>query len=331
MSTGEGPARNTRSRATRRDQTRANLSTPPREEALAPEPVEAPARHDSPPVREESVLTSIAEAPSDESEQFEEKSLTDENTSSDHETIRDIPEETYEPEQSYTTAPNLSADPEGFESSTPAVAEDKGKGRAFSSPSRSETNTSSWGRRETPPHLPHTEEEWAQMSDALKNWSAQAEKSKADAIKHRQELTNLQSRVTNSYHRSSDTVNAMQGFRNIFDGLRARYGGQRAPSPSPRALATQAIYAERGSNEGTIEYERRQSAQARFEPPQFCEPTRIEETEGHPSSTQSRTGKKSTAQMTSEERFAQSMAESCACTAAKKRLRARTTGPPTQV
>ena len=331
MSTGEGPARNTRARAARRDQTHAAQRSTLREEAQAPDPAEAPAQPDSPPVREDSVLTSIAEAPSEESEQVEEKSLTDENTSSDHETIRDIPEETYKPEQSYTTAPSLSADPEGFESSTPAVAIDKGKGRALSTPPRSETTTLSWGRRDTLPHLSHVDEEWAQFDNALKNWSAMAEKSKAEAIKQKQELIDIQSRVINTYHRASDAVNGMQGLQRMFDRIRSRYEGQRAPSPSPCALATQAIYAERGSNEGTAEYEHRQSAQARFEPPQPLEQIRVERTEGRTTSSQPRAPEKRTAaQMTSAERFALSMAGSRARAAAKSTLRARSTGPPMQ-
>jgi len=212
MSTGEGPAQNTHAQAVRCDQTHAHRNTPPQEEVQVPEPAEAPAQPDSPLVCEDSLLTSIAEAPTSvESEQIEERSLTDENALSDHKTIRDIPEETYEPEQSYTTAPSLSVDPKGLESLTPVVTVDKGKGRAVSTPPQSETNTSSWGRRDTPPHLLHGNEEWAQIDDALKNWSAMAEKSKADAIKHRQELTDIQSRVTNTYHCTSDTINAMQG------------------------------------------------------------------------------------------------------------------------
>jgi len=43
----------------------------------------------------------------------------------------------------------------------------------------------------------------------------------------------------------------------MFDQIRSRYEGQHEPSPSPQALATQVIYAERGSTEGTAEYERR--------------------------------------------------------------------------
>ena len=109
MSTGEGPVRNTRSCAARRKQTHAQQGTPPRDEAQNPEPTEAPAQLDSPPAREESILTSIVKPSSVESE---ERPSSEENTLSDHGTIRDIPEESYEPEQSYTTAPSLSVNPE---------------------------------------------------------------------------------------------------------------------------------------------------------------------------------------------------------------------------
>ena len=132
MSTGEGPVQNTCTHAACCDQICAQKSTPLQEEAQVPDPAKALAQPDSPPICEDSILTSITEAPSDELEQIEEKSLTDENTLSDHKTICDIPEETYEPEQSYMTAPSLSANPEGFESLTPAVAVDKEKGHTFS-------------------------------------------------------------------------------------------------------------------------------------------------------------------------------------------------------
>jgi len=323
MSTGEGPARNTRAsaRAARREQMRARQSTPPREEAQAPEPPEAPAQPDTSLIIEESILTSVAEPSSVETEQSE--------RSSDHGTIRDIPEETYEPDQSYTTAPSLSADPEGFVSSTPAVAADKGKGRAYSTPPRSEGNASPWGR-EPPPQLSHANEEWAQIDSALNNWSAMAEKSKKDAIKHRQELSDLQTKIINSYHRASDTSSAMQGIRKMFDQVRARYEDQRVPSPSPRALATQAIYAERGSNEGTADYKHRRSAQARFDQPQPIEQIGVEEIESNTPAPRA-PEKRSAAQMTSEERFAQSMTQFRARAAAKTRPRVRTTGPPIQI
>jgi len=241
---------------------------------------------------------------------------------SDHRTIHDILEESYELEQSYTTAPSLSVDPEGFVSSTPAIVADKGKGRTVSTPSQSEVNTLPWGRRDTPPHLLHADEEWAQIDDALNNWSALAEKNKADAIKHRQELTDLQTRVTNSFHRASDVSDAMQGIHKMLDHVHPRYEGQYAPSPSPCALATQALYAKHRSNEGTADYERRQSAQARFRPPQPAEQSRIKGVKSHISLPQLRAPEqRSVALMTLEERFAQSMKESCAHTA-KKRLRA---------
>ena len=59
-------------------------NTPPWEEVQVPEPAKAPAQPDSLPICEDSLLTSIAEAPTSvESEQIEERLLTDENASSD--------------------------------------------------------------------------------------------------------------------------------------------------------------------------------------------------------------------------------------------------------
>ena len=115
----------------------------------------------------------------------------------------------------------------------------------------------------------------------------------------------------------------------MFDQIHSRYKGQHAPSPSLQALATQIIYVECRSNEETVDYEHHQSAQARFK---LSQQTRIEKTESHTSSTHPRAPEKqSIAQMTSEEQFALSMAASCILTTAKIRLRAQTTGPPTQI
>ena len=81
-----------------------------------------------------------------------------------------------------------------------------------------------------------------------------------------------------------------------------------------------------------MDYEHCQSAQARFEPPRPLEQARVGRTKEYILLLQARgPEKRSAAQMTSEERFAQSMAESRARAAAKKRLHAQTTGPPTLV
>jgi len=73
----------------------------------------------------------------------------------------------------------------------------------------------------------------------------------------------------------------MQGIQKMFDQVCARYEGQCVPSPSPRALATQAIYAECRSNEGTTDYECCRNAQARFDQPQPNEQTGVEEIESN--------------------------------------------------
>ena len=69
----------------------------------------------------------------------------------------------------------------------------------------------------------------------------------------------------------------------------AEYETQYAPLPSPYTQATQALYAEQGSNEGTKSYECCKSAQAHFETPQPLEQSRIEEIEDHSVSSNTRT------------------------------------------
>ena len=156
-----------------------------------------------------------------------------------------------------------------------------------------------------------------------------AEQSKADAIKHRRELTDIQSKVTNSYHCTSDTINAIQGIWKMFDQICSWYKQQYAPSLSPWVLATQVIYVEHRSNKGTADYKYYWSAQARFELPQQ---TRVKEIESHTFLANLRAPEKwSAAQMTLEERFALSIAGSCIHTAAKNRSCIQTTGPPTQI
>ena len=116
-----------------------------------------------------------------------------------------------------------------------------------------------------PPLALLAEEEWVQVNDMLNHWSDLAEKGKVEAMKHRQEVNELQMRVTNTcldlqskvtnvYHCSTEVTDAMQGMHQLLDCVHAQYEGQNMPDLSPCALATQALYADQGSNEGTIDY-----------------------------------------------------------------------------
>jgi hypothetical protein len=75
---------------------------------------------------------------------------------------------------------------------------------------------------------------------------------------HAQELEQLQLKTT----RASED---MQNIRHLYESIRTRNRGQDDRSDSIRAMASRALYAERGSSEGTVSYECQQSARARFE------------------------------------------------------------------
>jgi hypothetical protein len=114
--------------------------------------------------------------------------------------------------------------------------------------------------------------EWAQFKKSIDLWNDLAQKNKQDIVKQSMEASNLQTRhnkelsglratITNLYHRSTDVEDAMKNIMQTFDGLRERYEDHQQPM-SPLALASQMLFAERRSNEGTSDYEGCQRAQA---------------------------------------------------------------------
>ncbi len=183
-------------------------------------------------------------------------------------------------------------------------------------PAQREANTSSWTRREMPRHTTNNDEEWDHLLGETDEWSAMAEQCKADSIR-------LRTEVTNNYHRSTNILDAMQRMRDRIERLRPRKEGRSTPEHSPRALASQALYAERGPAEEPAEYQRRKGAQARFETSRPPAELRIEEVEDYSSSPYPGMEEQST----SSQRYARQMAESRARTA-WKRPHGRTSGPP---
>ena len=95
----------------------------------------------------------------------------------------------------------------------------------------------------------------------------------------------LQLKVTNAYHHSTEVTDTMQGMRQLLDRVHTRYEGQNMPGLSPCALATRALYADRGSDEGSIDYKCRLHTRARFEDPRPSGQPRIK---GDSSSPQTR-------------------------------------------
>ena len=96
-------------------------------------------------------------------------------------------------------------------------------------------------------------------------------------------MVSLREELEDSIHRSTDSVEAMGGTHKIFNRYRGKNDDKASPSQedeqeeSPRALASQALYAERGSDEGTADYESRRRAQARFVQQHLRYPVKVEE------------------------------------------------------
>lgn len=105
----------------------------------------------------------------------------EENTPSEYETICEILEDVYELEQLYTTAPSHgpSAEPAGL----PLPGSPSG--------GISSSNTLTWSRRVSPPHLMQ-DNEWAQLKKSLDLWNDLAQKNKQDTVKQSMEASNLQ-------------------------------------------------------------------------------------------------------------------------------------------
>jgi len=244
MASGNGPpARNTRFAACNacNIQTREEQSAPPSEGAQN----NVPACTERSASCEGSALTSLAGSLGDEQTQSEEN-----NAPSEHGTIREQTEEIHDQEQSYTTTPG------SFGPSTAPSAAQTSKGKrhiAVRSP-RSE-DTSSWDQRASPPHLTCSSEDMGQLREALSCLTAIAEE-------NRVEVSNLQHRVAHSYNQTTGIVEAMQTMQHMINRITAWEEGQHTPSDSPHTIASRAIFAECGSNEGTIDYECRQNAQA---------------------------------------------------------------------
>ena len=255
-------------------------------------------------INEESALTSIAETSGEGDKVTEEEAFPTHIAHSEQETIRATTEEPQEPEQSYTTAPGsfgFSANPTGF--STPAASAPRGHVKE---------------------ELSH--EEWGQLRESMRCLSLLTTQDKEESIENRrdinrfdEELKDLRTRVTNSYHRTTNVEEVLQGIQSMFDRLDAWREDTNDQPHTPHAEAVQSVFADRGPDEGTPQYERRRSAQIRFEAPQFSGQQGTEEDRNN------NPGRK----ITPAERCKAQIAESC-MRAAWKRPRARSYGPSVQ-
>jgi hypothetical protein len=149
-------------------------NTPPSEDSLTPNQESALTHPESLAPIEESLLTSIAGAPGNESNRSERDLTLGDNAPSEHDTVCGTPGwlgTTYpEQEQSYTTAHgsfSRSADSAYFAMPS-EVCQDKGKGCAHSTPFYNEGNPSCEGDR----HAPLTTiEEWEQFGQEIEEYS----------------------------------------------------------------------------------------------------------------------------------------------------------------
>jgi hypothetical protein len=66
------------------------------------------------------------------------------------------------------------------------------------------------------------------------------------------------------HNQTADVLNALQGFRDSVRCIHSQSENISTSQLSPHELASQALYAERGSDEGAVDYELHQSAQAQF-------------------------------------------------------------------
>ena len=165
-----------------------------------------------------------------------------------------------EPEQSFTTAPgslSLSANPAGV--GTPSInASAYEQGHVQDTPG----DTSPLKQRDIPPHMAdatnemaQAEDRWAQALNALDRLYAQADNRKSELNELRREFIRANERATEmandiraklirSDERAIMDTDGLQELRTLIENTRTELGGKHTPSLSPRARATQAIYAE---------------------------------------------------------------------------------------
>lgn len=169
----------------------------------------------------------------------------------------------HDQEQVYVTAPQ---DPESSKRkrSLPSIS-GKGKGRVIDSPERE--SSPSWEVDNGSIHDSSRENGQHLLNEMIVHWMATADQNLAEAVTTQKELASLHLKVAESIRRAEDMREAMQDILRATGHMRVRNVVQplvKEEEVSPRIIATQALYAERGSTEGSAEYQQRQRAQVRF-------------------------------------------------------------------
>ena len=313
------PARITRATARRaREQARESQGPPPQEGPK--ESSDVPARPQIAAPREESILMLIAESTSDHREPSE----AERNAPSEQEIIRERAENTIEQEQSYTTAPTslrISADPAVIGAFPYHASTSKGKGHEIPSPSYSEEHSSSQRRSTTSRST--CNEEKKQLGLLLTEWIDHSERNMEESCRATEESCRATEESRRATEESRKASEALRDIQQMVEHIFAQDNEQDASIESTRAKASRALYAECGSNEGTAEYECRQSARARFEVPQYLGRPRVEE-EDHTSLSELRNKDRTGCTW----KYTARMAESQAC-AGWTRPHGWTSSPPT--
>lgn len=223
----------------------------------------------STPHHEESILTSIANSQSDRQSMQPNENI---HSRSEHKTIHKMQEETQGQKQSYTTAPrSLGISARTNRQSTP---EEQRCGLSVVLWDNEESNHH-WNRSKRS-HRPS--DEWSKMVD---KWAARAEKNRADLINLRRKIENglneLHTEVENSIQTNTEMMDEFSNLQCMARHAPScnQHKEQYELPPSPQTLAIWAIYADRGSNEGTVNYKLWRNTQARLSIPQVTEQSRI--------------------------------------------------------
>ena len=87
----------------------------------------------------------------------------------------------------------------------------QGRGRTIHTLPQSEVNTTIWSRREVSPHLTQVGEDRNELKNILGDWTAFANKTKAEAIHQRKEWRNFQSKIFNTHNQSTYVEDAVTG------------------------------------------------------------------------------------------------------------------------
>jgi hypothetical protein len=140
------------------------------------------------------------------------------------------------------------------------VRKDKGKGRAQSTLPKEAGHSPHWKGRETPPKMTLPSDAWTQIEDSLKLWGQTAERSSAETLRIQRDRVSFEDqiqrdkvsfneRVDEAYQQASSAADAIKHIGRLEANLKAQYRGRPIPVDTPRAKASRAIYAERGSDE----------------------------------------------------------------------------------